>query len=340
MRAMELNEAIQIVKQRFQTDVERINAEQEVIEKYGRMFHPNNLDNLTAEDFKEFLLIKNNKHWRSIHRQGNIITQDMEKLKSALKLLLDETKPIKERLEKILPKNKPPMIKGLGRAVITPILLVVYPDRYCVYNSIVEEGMKNFGIFPNFKNESFAERYIKINEIICKLAKQNGLSLWQIDEVWWLVTTGTLPLEEEQTEDAEEGGFSPELESQLEDLIVSKWDSIPEFKDLEILQEDGEYIGQQYDTKEVGRIDLLCRNKKTGAFVVVELKRGRESDKVVGQVLRYIGWVKENLAKSGQDVYGIIITFEGDPDPRLKYALLPIGNLVKLKFYKISITIS
>lgn len=337
---MELKEAIQIVKQRFQTDVERINAEREVIEKYGRMFHPNNLDNLTAGDFKEFLLIKNNKHWKGIHRQGNMITQDMEKLKSALKLLLDETKPIKERLEKILPKNKPPMIKGLGRAVITPILMVVYPDKYCVYNSIVENGMKKFGIFPNFKNESFAERYVKINEIIRDLAKQNSLSLWQIDEVWWLATTDTLPLEEKQTEDVEEGSFSAELESQLEDLIVSKWDSIPEFKDLEILQEDGEYIGQQYDTREVGRIDLLCRNKKTGAFVVVELKRGRESDKVVGQVLRYIGWVKEHLAKPGQDVYGIIITFEGDPDPKLKYALNPISDLVKLKFYRISITIS
>ena len=136
---MELQEAIQIVKKRYQTDAERINDEKNVIQKYGSLFHTNNLDNLSAEDFKSFLLIKNNKHWEGIHRQGNLITSDMGKLKSVLKLLLDESIPIKDRLEEIIPKNKPPMIKGLGRAVLTPILLVVFPDKYGVYNSVTED---------------------------------------------------------------------------------------------------------------------------------------------------------------------------------------------------------
>ncbi|GAH76862.1 unnamed protein product [marine sediment metagenome] len=55
--------------------------ENEVIDKYGSMFIPNKIDFLTKEDFKSFLLIKNNKHWEGIHRQGNMITQDMDKLK-------------------------------------------------------------------------------------------------------------------------------------------------------------------------------------------------------------------------------------------------------------------
>jgi len=336
---MELQEAIQIIKQRHQTDIERINDEKNVIQKYGSLFHPNNLDNLKAEDFKSFLLIKNNKHWDGIHRQGNMITSDMVKLKSTLKLLLDESKPIKERLNKIMPKDKPSMIKGLGRAVLTPILLVVYPDKYCVYNSIAETGMKGFSIFPSFRNESFAEKYVKINEVINNLAKENGLSLWQIDEVWWLATSSFSPSEEEpETEQGEEEGLPAEVESQLEEFLISNWEKISEFGDLEILQEDGEYIGQQYDTKEVGRIDLLCKNKKTGDFVVIELKKGRESDKVVGQTLRYIGWVKKNLAIQNQEVYGLIISYEDDP--RLRYSLEPIKNLIQLKFYKISITIS
>ncbi len=335
---MELQEAIQIVKQRYKTDVGRINDEKIVIEKFGSIFNLNNLDNLIAEDFKSFLLIKNNKHWEGIHRQGNMITSDMEKLKSVLKMLLDESKPIKERIDQIMPKNKPPLIKGLGRAVLTPILMVVYPDKYAVYNSVVEAGTKRFGIFPNFRNESFVERYVKINELITNLAKENGLSLWQIDEVWWQGTTGSLPLDEHKSEENEDDGFPAEIESQVEELIISNWEKISEFNDLEILQEDGEYIGQQYDTKDVGRIDLLCKNKRTGDFVVVELKRGSESDKVVGQTLRYIGWVKMNLAKQGQKVYGLIITYE--EDKRLRYSLEPIKDLVQQKFYKISITIS
>lgn len=341
---MELQEAIQIVKQRYQTTAERINDEKNVIEKYGSMFHPDNLDNLTAEDFKSFLLIRNNAHWEGIHRQGNMITSDMERLKSALKSLLDESKPIKERIDRLMPKNRPPLIKGLGRAVLTPILLVVYPNKYAVFNSIVEAGMKRFGIFPNFRNESFAEKYMRISEIVNGLARENGLSLWQMDEVWWTGTTNTLtygePIEEKDAEETEGEGLPAEVESQLEEFLINNWEKIPEFRDFEILQEDGELIGQQYDTKEVGRIDLLCKNKKTGDFVVIELKKGRESDKVVGQTLRYIGWVKKNLASDGQKVFGTIITSEGDPDPRLKYSLEPIKEFVQLKFYRISVTIS
>lgn len=131
---MELQEAIKETKKEYE-NVERKNEEIEVIEKYGSMFNPSNLDSLNKEDFKSFLLIKNNKHWEGIHRQGNMITQDMNKLKNALKILLDEEKPIEERLNFLFPKNKPSYIKGLGRAIVTPILMVVYPTKGCSYTS-------------------------------------------------------------------------------------------------------------------------------------------------------------------------------------------------------------
>ena len=88
------------------------------------MFHPGNLNAFTKDDFKSFLLIKNNEHWEGIHRQGNMITQDMDKLRNALKILLDETKPLKKRLDFLFPKNKPNYIKGLGRTIVTPILRI------------------------------------------------------------------------------------------------------------------------------------------------------------------------------------------------------------------------
>ena len=39
---------------------------------------------------------------------------------------------------------------------------------------------------------------------------------------------------------------------------------------------------------EVGTIDILADEPDTNSLVVIELKKGRESDKVVGQTLRYI----------------------------------------------------
>ena len=51
--------------------------------------------------------------------------------------------------------------------------------------------------------------------------------------------------------------------------------------------------GTQYTT-DVGYIDILAEDEK-GNFVVIELKKGRQSDRAVGQLLRYMVWIKKNL---------------------------------------------
>jgi len=93
-------------------------------------------------------------------------------------------------------------------------------------------------------------------------------------------------------------------------------------------------VGKEYDTREAGRIDLLCKDKN-GCHVVIELKKGRIGHEVVGQTLKYMGWVQKNL---GKKVRGIIIVNE--PDDKLLYAALPIPDLVKVKYYKVHFAIS
>ncbi|HXL80931.1 MAG TPA: endonuclease NucS domain-containing protein [Pyrinomonadaceae bacterium] len=82
--------------------------------------------------------------------------------------------------------------------------------------------------------------------------------------------------------------------------------------------------GQQYPTS-VGPIDILATDPKGKSFVVIELKKARSSDHVVGQVLRYMGWVRENLCKDGQSVKGLVVSSE--PDPKLTYALRMTRNI-------------
>ncbi len=121
------------------------------------------------------------------------------------------------------------------------------------------------------------------------------------------------------------------LEKYLEDFIVTNFDAI--FKGQFTLYADPQQgnVGQQFAT-DAGIIDILALEPKSNAFVVIELKKGRESDKVVGQVLRYMGWVAENLCQAGQGVKGIIICKE--PDPRLLYALRMVSN-VTVKYYRV-----
>jgi restriction system protein len=123
------------------------------------------------------------------------------------------------------------------------------------------------------------------------------------------------------------------LEKYLEDFIVSNFEAIFKGKMKVFADAEGEENeGQQYQT-DVGKIDILATEPSSKSFVVIELKKGQPSDKVVGQVLRYMGWVKKNLCKDGQGVKGLVIC--SDPDPKLTYALAMTSN-IDVRYYSVS----
>jgi hypothetical protein len=72
----------------------------------------------------------------------------------------------------------------------------------------------------------------------------------------------------------------------------------------------------KFNTSVVGEIDMLLQTTN-GDYVVIELKRG-SSDRTVGQICRYVGWVMENLAEPGrQRVFGVIVAREVNEHLRL-----------------------
>ena len=118
------------------------------------------------------------------------------------------------------------------------------------------------------------------------------------------------------------------FEKHLEDFLVSNWEKTPLSSDYKILKNDNEF-GQQYRT-EIGPIDILAERRDGTGFLVVELKRDRASDVVVGQILRYMGWVNEHLCTSNQSVRGCIIAQR--KDQKLEYALKQVNNIEFLKY--------
>jgi hypothetical protein len=134
--------------------------------------------------------------------------------------------------------------------------------------------------------------------------------------------------ENEEEVDEHEGPTDQEtefvLESQLEEFLESNWKAIGWHRPLHLWEGPNGRIGHQLVTP-VGRIDFLCIDKSTNALVVVELKRGRPSDKVVGQTARYMGWVRVNLASKGQSVEGLIVARQSDDS--LGYAVSAVPGL-------------
>lgn len=109
------------------------------------------------------------------------------------------------------------------------------------------------------------------------------------------------------------------LEKQLEDFMVENWSATPFAVEYRLAEQ-----GQQYPT-DTGRIDILAERTDGGGWLVLELKRGRASDDVVGQVLRYMGYVRRAVAMPEQEVRGVIIAL--DDDQKVRDALMMTSGI-------------
>lgn len=118
------------------------------------------------------------------------------------------------------------------------------------------------------------------------------------------------------------------LEKHLEHFLVENWSKTELGATYDIYIEDGQLVGQQYPS-DTGPIDILAISKDKKTLLVVELKRGRASDRVVGQIQRYMGYVKDELAETDQQVKGVIIALEDDL--RIRRALSVAQNI---EFYR------
>lgn len=94
---------------------------------------------------------------------------------------------------------------------------------------------------------------------------------------------------------------------------------------LTLYEEEG-FNGVEYNAG--GRfIDILAVDRE-GRFTIIELKVSRGYDRVIGQLLRYMGWVEQNLA-SGSEVRGIIVANEITSD-----LILATRRLASVKLFE------
>ena len=137
-------------------------------------------------------------------------------------------------------------------------------------------------------------------------------------------------IQEDVTISPEEYIETPEtlfaLESQLRDFIAKNLHSVPDCKNLKLYQN-----GVEFYAGVAGRIDILAVDEE-GNFVVFELKLANSPDPAIGQLLRYMGWVRKNLA-NGKTVKGIIVAKK--INEKLKYAIEAVTD-VALFEYEIS----
>lgn len=318
---------------------EIINAKDEVISRYGKLFNPANIKDISVEEFYSFLLPNNNKHWGGLYRAGKQLINVMDDVRSTLLVVLDSKRPLSNRIEYALPKGRA-KVSGLGKALLTAIMMVTYPDLYGVWNTTSEAGLKALNLWPDFKRgESTGSKYTKINQVLLELSSKTGFDLWTLDTIFWAMVS---PSDNERSVDSDtsiealpthesdkQGIFS--FEKHLQDFLHENWDQIGQLKEWEILQSEGDEVGIEYPAGNIGSIDILAKHRNNNEWLIIELKRDQTSDATLGQVQRYMGWVMKNLAEPGDMVNGLIIA--GGFTEKIKCALLASRNIRLMKYH-------
>lgn len=158
--------------------------------------------------------------------------------------------------------------------------------------------------FPNsrWKESHYAWYRSQINTGKINLTNVNG----QTDSV-----------EEEDIEEQIVTEFTISIEKDLQIYLSNRLEEI----------EDGlTLIGREYKT-EIGLIDILCKDKK-GEYVVIETKAGKAKEAALGQILGYIGALKESGVT--ENIRGILVA--SDFESRIVFAVKALQNIKLAKY--------
>ncbi|MBC8179911.1 DUF91 domain-containing protein [candidate division KSB1 bacterium] len=251
-------------------------------------------------------------------------------------------------LNKSIPKiiNASQNIKGLksGRSLTGKFLRLYYPNTFIQIFNHQEHFLKQ--VLLDYDVDTIGlELFLKNNYLLIKIKnklldliteeEQKKLSNYNFMKLLYKTFPITTTEEKINTETFDKDDKIEALEVQHYQTLIHR-NRKKLFPDLVYFDEDyqNEHDGH-FNALEAGTLDFLFVDKDKN-FVVIELKR-RSTDTTLGQILRYIGWVKENLADNGQTVKGIILA--ENKNVHLDFALKVVGDIVLFKKINLNVSI-
>lgn len=301
------------------------------------------------KNYYRVILGQLNKHAKECY-EGNFIGIDYQILEDLTGKLTDNWREFNEKYIPIYQSNHPGKTKvaaGLACGFVWTLCkgiqngdLILSPNGQGSY--YVGEVVDNYSYHPNeiLPHRRIMRWYPKMIERsemseVLKGSTGTGNTVTNItkhaQEIENLLSSIRSPVVSVNDDTVEDPSVFA-LEKHLEEFLVQNWKQTELGKNYDIYTVDGELVGQQFPT-DTGEIDILAISKDKKELLVVELKKGRASDNVVGQTQRYMGYVIEELAEEGQIVKGLIIALEDDL--RIRRALKVASNI---EFYRYQVS--
>ncbi|MHA1378370.1 MAG: endonuclease NucS domain-containing protein [Candidatus Helarchaeota archaeon] len=286
---------------------------------------------LNSDDFDKFFkLMKQFSSNRTLNKLL-YINNGIDEFNKKLKNLYYGSDPFAKRVDDFF------RLQNIGSQTLSQFLLAFNPKKYPLITYItkevlaldiiqeqeaINEAYKRFQINNPQNYLKNTIKYLSDTIIFEKIKELLNLDKFnEVNLTLWLAQEKL----KEQPDELIESYTSVSLEKDLRDYLA---------ENPSIIEKGLKLIEKEYDTKEAGKIDLLCEDEK-GYHVVIELKKGKGHYSVIGQISSYLGWVKQNL---NEKVRGIIIISE--PDVKLDFSIDILGDLIKLKYYRVKFEIT
>ncbi len=244
---------------------------------------------------------------------------------SKLRTLLYGTEPLVERVNQFLG------LRRVGKLTLSQFLCALAPSEFPLdawptlevlgldaaqMEAAYRQALKDYNVSSPQSYYKEALEYLQDVVVYREIKRLLDVTFYyDINNLLWLARK---PVGDEAPPFTSVG-----LEKDLRDYLANK---------PSVLESGLTLVGKEYPTQG-GNVDLLCQDKRN-RYVIVEMKKGRGSDVVVGQVLRYIGALKAE----GKKARAIIVLNE--PDKRMDFAISPIGELAKVKYYRVKFEVS
>lgn len=183
MKKEEFEDAVKFVKENI--SLQEVNKR---IIYIGSFFKPQNIKNLQINTFfayyHDFLYFFKK---RLGLLKSPSYPDNPEILKEAFELLLDESIPIIDRINKVTKQYL------LDLDTVKLILAMIYPDRYGFYNDMSLKGLSMIGENPADKDPNSwnkltpGEQFSRVNNELVTLSKKYNVELWDLFWVWYLL---------------------------------------------------------------------------------------------------------------------------------------------------------
>jgi hypothetical protein len=157
----------------------------EFFTKYEKLFQLENIDSLTKQKFKNFWA-EAVFHWGGGGRQnaGNITKGELwEVSKENLKIIVDESKPLSERIKQL--RNTSNQGNFIQSGTYSIILHMVNPKKHPTINDLTLNVLDELKLSSKKERKTEEWNWVpKLENTILKLCDENNVDTWKVDWVW------------------------------------------------------------------------------------------------------------------------------------------------------------